>query len=33
MEAQVLEVLIELMLSSSRQVVPVADITTGMIER
>ncbi|HSE37315.1 MAG TPA: hypothetical protein VLG74_08440, partial [Blastocatellia bacterium] len=33
MEAQVLEIVIELMLSSSRQVVPVADVTTGMIQR
>ncbi|WP_271592228.1 hypothetical protein [Bradyrhizobium sp. CCBAU 65884] len=33
MEAQVLEVLIEQMLSSSRSVVPVADVTTGMIRR
>lgn len=33
MEAQVLEVLIEQMLSSNRPVVPVADITTGMIRR
>lgn len=33
MEAQVLEVLIEQMLASSRRVVPVADVTTGMIRR
>ncbi|WP_027576069.1 hypothetical protein [Bradyrhizobium sp. WSM1743] len=33
MEAQVLEVLIEQMLSSNRRVVPVADITIGMIRR
>src|SRR6266446_5562548 len=33
MEAQVLEILAELMLTSSRPVVPVADITVGLIER
>ncbi|KGJ65558.1 hypothetical protein DXU04_12070 [Bradyrhizobium diazoefficiens] len=33
MEAQVLEVLMEQMLSSNRLVVPVADVTTGMIQR
>lgn len=33
MEAQVLEVLIEQILSSSRRVVPVADVTAGMIQR
>ncbi|SDG43936.1 hypothetical protein SAMN05216338_1001307 [Bradyrhizobium sp. Rc2d] len=33
MEAQVLEVLIEQMLSSNRRVVPVADVTIGMIRR
>ncbi|WFU32406.1 hypothetical protein QA635_39015 [Bradyrhizobium brasilense] len=33
MEAQVLEVLVEQMLSSNRRVVPVADITMGMIQR
>lgn len=33
MEAQVLEILVDLMLSTSRQVVPVADITMGIIDR
>ncbi|WP_157083459.1 hypothetical protein [Bradyrhizobium manausense] len=33
MEAQVLEVLMEQMLSSSRSVVPVAEVTSGMIRR
>jgi len=33
MEAQVLEILAELMMTSSRSVVPVADITAGLIER
>jgi hypothetical protein len=33
MEAQVLEILAELMLTSSRPVVPVGDITVGLIER
>ncbi|WP_453942384.1 hypothetical protein [Bradyrhizobium elkanii] len=33
MEAQVLEILIELVCSSSRPVVPVADVTTCMIQR
>jgi hypothetical protein len=33
MEAQVLEILAELMLTSGRPVVPVADITVGLIER
>jgi hypothetical protein len=33
MEAQVLEILAELMSTSSRPVVPVADITAGLIER
>src|SRR6266446_215473 len=33
MEAQVLEVLAELMLTSSRPVVPVGDITVGLIDR
>lgn len=33
MEAQVLEILVELLLSSSRPVVPVADVTAGLIKR
>lgn len=33
MEAQVLEILIELMLSSGRPVIPVADVTVGIIDR
>lgn len=33
MEAQVLEILIELMASSNRRIVQVADVTTGIIER
>lgn len=33
MEAQLLEILIELMLSSSRRVVPIAEVTMGIIDR